>query len=350
MAERFKFRYVNEFIGALVILVVITAVISIFVAARSQKWFQRNYELSVLLPESGSHGLRKGSEVQLLGAVVGQVRGIAIDKNNRMLAHVTIRADFFRFVRDDSVAIIRKKFGLVAEDTYLDINRGKGALLPKKNSTIPCTVEKGIFTTIEETLSRMENATLHAVQQYGELAADLRNPDSPLQLLLERMNRFSERLEAGEGIAAKLLTDKSMATDLENTLSGVNTVLSELKVILRDAQKTTGKISQLTDNVGEQLAAMPRLVSMTEKVLQETEVVLKDIHKTMESFPSIVGRLDDEMQSLPGLMMQTQETLRQIEKLVIGMQKHWILRGYVEQAQPMTRIPAAEVGSERKLP
>ena len=166
--------------------------------------------------------------------------------------------DLYAMIR---LAIIRKKFGLVAEDAYLDINRGKGAVLPKKNSTIPCTVEKGIFTTIEETLSRMENATLHAVQQYGDLAADLRDPDSPLQLLLERMNRFSERLEAGEGIAAKLLTDKSMAASLRKRCSGVNSILSELKVVLLDAQKTSGKIAQLTDNVGEQLAAMPRLDS-----------------------------------------------------------------------------------------
>jgi ABC-type transporter Mla subunit MlaD len=169
-------------------------------------------------------------------------------------------------------------------------------------------------------------------------------------MLLARMNRFSEKLESGEGIVAKLLTDKSMATDLKKTLSGVNSVLSELKIVLLDAQKTSSKIAQLTDKVGDQLAAMPRLTSMTEKVLQETEVVLKDIHKTMDSFPDIVGRLDEEMQSLPGLMMQTQETLRQIEKLVVGMQRHWMLRSYVEQAEPMTRIPAASVGSERKLP
>jgi phospholipid/cholesterol/gamma-HCH transport system substrate-binding protein len=350
MAERFKFRYVNEFIGGFVILVAILAAVSVFVVAHSQKWFARNYELSVLLPESGSHGLRKGAEVLLLGAVAGQVRRIAIDADDRMIAQIRIRSDFFRFVRDDSAAVIRKKFGLVAEDAYLDITRGKGAALPKKNAMIPSTVEKSIFTTIEETLVRMENATLNAVEQYGELAANLRNPHGPLQLLLARMNRFSESLEAGEGIAAKLLTDKSMAADFERTLSGVNTVLSELKVVLLDAQKTSGKIAQLTDNVGEQLAAMPRLTSMTEKVLQETEVVLKDIHKTMDSFPDIVGRLDQEMQSLPGLMIQTQETLRQIEKLVIGMQKHWMLRDYVEQARPTTRIPSAEVGSERKRP
>jgi len=56
------------------------------------------------------------------------------------------------------------------------------------------------------------------------------------------------------------------------------------------------------------------------------------------------------MQTMPGLIMQTEETLRQIEKLVIGMQKHWLLREYVEQQTPVTRIPSAEVGQERKRP
>jgi len=89
---------------------------------------------------------------------------------------------------------------------------------------------------------------------------------------------------------------------------------------------------------------------LTENVLHQTQVVLQDIHKTMERFPGIMGRLEGEMQTMPGLIMQTEETLRQIEKLVIGMQKHWLLREYVEQQTPVTRIPSAAVGQERKRP
>ena len=350
MAERFKFRYVNQLIGTLVILVVILAVISVFVAARSQKWFEKNYNLRALLPESGSHGLRNGSEVLLLGAIAGQVMEITINKNDRMEAHLSIRADFFRFVRDDSVGIIRTKFGLVAQDVYLEISRGTGAWLPQKNAVIPCKVEKSIITTLEQTLTRLEKATLPAIEEYRELAVDLRDPDSPLQALLVRMNRISESLEAGEGIAAKLLTDRSLAADIEQTLAGLNSTLNELTVVLKDAQNTSAKIANVAESVSDQLAAMPRIASLTESVLHETELVLKDIHKTMDRFPGIMGRLEGEMQTLPGLIMQTEETLRQIEKLVIGMQKHWLLREYVEQQTPLTRIPSAEVGKERKRP
>lgn len=350
MAERFKFRYVNQLIGTIVILVVVLAVISVFVAARSQKWFEQNYKLRVLLPESGSHGLRNGSEVLLQGAVAGQVMKISINENDRMEAHLSIRADFFRFVRDDSVAIIRSKFGLVAQDVYLEISRGTGALLPQKNAAIPCKVEKGIITTIEQTLARLENATLPAIEAYRKLAIDFRDPNSPLQLVLDRLNRITESLETGEGIAAKLLTDKSLTADIEKTLTSLNSTLNELTAVLKDARNTSGKIAGAADNVSKQLAAMPRITSLTENVLHETEVVLQDIHKTMERFPGIMGRLEGEMQTMPGLIMQTEETLRQIEKLVIGMQKHWLLREYVEQQTPVTRIPSAEVGQERKQP
>jgi len=350
MAERFKFRYVNQLIGTFVILVVILGVISIFVAARSQQWFAQNYKLRVLLPESGSHGLRNGSEVLLLGAPAGQVMKISINATDRMEAHLSIRADFFRFVRDDSVAVIRSKFGLVAQDVYLEISRGTGALLPQKNSTIPCMVEKNIMATIEQTLARLENATLPAIEEYRKLAIDLRDPDSPLQLVLDRLNRITESLEAGEGIAAKLLTDKTLTADIEKTLTGLNTTLNELTAVLKEARNTSGKIAGAADNVSEQLAAMPRITSLTENVLHQTQVVLQDIHKTMERFPGIMGRLEGEMQTMPGLIMQTEETLRQIEKLVIGMQKHWLLREYVEQQTPVTRIPSAAVGQERKRP
>jgi ABC-type transporter Mla subunit MlaD len=350
MTERFKFRYVNQLIGIFVILIIILAVIAVFVAARSQKWFEKDYNIRVLLPESGSLGLRNGSEVVIMGTIAGQVVEITIKENERMEANLSIRSDFFRFVRDDSVGIIRTKFGLVAQDVFLEISRGTGALLPQKNAVISCKVEKSIITTIEQTLARLEKATLPAIEEYRGLAVDLRDPDSLLQSVLERLNRISESLETGEGIAAKLLTDKSLAADIEKTLTGLNSTLNELTIALKDARNMSGKIADVADNVNKQLAAMPRLASQTENVLHETEVVLLDIHKTMEGFPGIMSRLEDEMHALPGLIMQTGETLRQIEKLVIGMQRHWMLREYVEQQNPVIRIPSAEVGQERKRP
>ena len=48
-----------------------------------------------------------------------------------MEAEANIRRDFFRFVRADSSAVVKRKFGL-AGDSYFEITRGQGQPLPEK--------------------------------------------------------------------------------------------------------------------------------------------------------------------------------------------------------------------------
>jgi len=50
-----------------------------------------------------------------------------------------------------------------------------------------------------------------------------------------------------------------------------------------------------------------------------------------------------EAKDLPGLVLQTQQTLHESEKLIEGIQRHWLIRKYIEKAQPNTRIPPSEV-------
>ena len=51
-----------------------------------------------------------------------------------MTAEASIRRDFFRFVRVDSSAVIKKKFG-VAGDSFFEITRGEGRPLPENSSS-----------------------------------------------------------------------------------------------------------------------------------------------------------------------------------------------------------------------
>ena len=95
---------------------------------------------------------------------------------------------------------------------------------------------------------------------------------------------------------------------------------------------------------------MPGLVSQTEQMLAEVQVVMQDLHQAMAGFPGILRQIEDEMEVLPGLVLQTKETLQQMEKLVVGMQKHWLLRGYVEQDESTPRIPPEEINAVRTQP
>ena len=50
-----------------------------------------------------------------------------------------------------------------------------------------------------------------------------------------------------------------------------------------------------------------------------------------------------EAKDLPGLVLQTQQTLHELERLIEGLERHWLVRKYIEQRQPNTRIPPSEV-------
>jgi len=41
-----------------------------------------------------------------------------------------------------------------------------------------------------------------------------------------------------------------------------------------------------------------------------------------------------EVKDLPGLVLQTQVSMRELERLIEAMQRHWLLRKYVNQTNP----------------
>src|SRR3954452_13089494 len=137
LRQRFKFRHVNELTVTFVLIVLAVLIGAVVWTARSQRWFKSNVSLRIILPEAGAAGIRQGSEVYFLGTRVGSVRDVLVDATGRMEARVSIRHDFFLFVRADSSAMVKKKFG-VAGDSFFEIARGLGRPLREKDAVIVC--------------------------------------------------------------------------------------------------------------------------------------------------------------------------------------------------------------------
>ncbi|HEX7577942.1 MAG TPA: MlaD family protein, partial [Verrucomicrobiae bacterium] len=134
---QFKFRRVNEITGTFVLVVVAVLIAAVVWTGHSQRWFKSRVTLRIVLPEAGAAGIRQGSEVYFLGTLVGSVSYVEVDEKGRMEAEANIRRDFFRFVRADSSAVIKKKFG-VAGDSFFEVTRGEGKPLPENNASIVC--------------------------------------------------------------------------------------------------------------------------------------------------------------------------------------------------------------------
>ena len=318
MKQRFKFRHVNEITGTFVILVVVALVSAIVWTGYRQRWFRGTVTLRIVLPEAGAAGIRQGSQVYFLGTLVGTVFDVVVDEAGRMEAGTTIRSDFFRFVREDSSAVVKKKFG-VAGDAYFEITRGQGEPLPRKDASIVCRELPG---TMESAIEEVRRAALPVLEKlsagldtwttlgeklstgadaWTKLGTNLDESRQHLDQLIARLDGIVAGVEQGKGTAGKLLTDSALADDLKTILAKGNVSMDQLQAILEDVQLAGTHLSA----VSEALAA--------------------------------------EAEDLPGLVLQTQQTLHELERLIEGVQKHWLIRKYVEQPQPNTRIPPSEV-------
>ncbi len=303
MPERFRFRHVHAITGTFVLVVLGVLIAVLVFAGRSQRWFIRNVTVRIVLPEEGAAGIRQGSEVYLLGTLVGTVSDVSVNPAARMEADVKIRRDFFRFLRADSSAVVRRKFGLVG-DAFFEITRGQGSPLPERNASIVCTppVPSALETAVEE----VRHEAVPALQQlragfetWTILGSNLITSRGRLDQLIGRLDKLTADLQRGKGTAGKLLTDPAIADELKTLVVEANRSVDELRVTLNHLQTASGNVELASTNL-----------------------------------PALSAALGRGAKDLPGLVFQTQVSMRELERLLEAMQRTWLLRKHVNWTNP----------------
>jgi phospholipid/cholesterol/gamma-HCH transport system substrate-binding protein len=318
MEERFKFRHVRAITGTFVLVVLGVLIAALVFAGRSQRWFIGNVTLRIVLPEAGAAGIRQGSEVYFLGTLMGTVSDVSVDPAGRMYAQVNIRRDFFLFVRADSSAVVKRKFGVVG-DAYFEITRGHGQTLPEKNASIVCNEQ--LPSALETAVEEIRRDAVPALRKlsagldiWTALGSNLITSRERLDQLIGRAGSIAADLQQGKGTLGKLLTDPAAADELKTLLVKANRSVDELQVTLNNLQKASGNLQLASTNL-----------------------------------PAISEVLGKETQDLPGLVLQTQTSMRELERLIEAMQRHWLLRKYVNQTNPPpVRPPPASEEPQKK--
>jgi phospholipid/cholesterol/gamma-HCH transport system substrate-binding protein len=305
MEKRFKFRYVNELTGVLVLSVLAMVLAGIILSAHSQRWFARKYTFDVLLPQEGALGLRRGAEVFILGVSTGLVDEISVGDDGRMTARIKIRRDFARFVRTDSTASIKKVFG-VAGDSFMEITRGTGPALLSQHPEIACVVAEDSLGRMENMLDGLRSELSPVIAKAGtgldewtKLGSDLRKNSEQLRQFVLRLDNLAGDVEKGKGTAGKLLTDTALGDQAQMLLTQASETINELR----------GMVTNLNVAAGNVRNGTTRLPEITEAVANEAK-------------------------DLPGLVLQTQISMRELERVIEALQHHWLLRKYVNKTNP----------------
>jgi phospholipid/cholesterol/gamma-HCH transport system substrate-binding protein len=303
LKERFHFRHVHAVTGTFVLIVLAILICIVVFAGRSQRWFIGNVTLRIILPEDGAAGIRQGSEVYFLGTLMGTVWDVVVEPTGRMEAQVNIRRDFFRFVRDDSSAVVKRKFGVVG-DAYFEITRGHGKTLPEKNASIVCNEQ--LPSALESAVDEVRREAVPALRKlsigldsWTTLGSNLVASRHHLDTLLVRADAIIADLQTGKGTAGNLLTDPTISAELKTLLAKGSRSIDDLQVTLDNLQEASGHFRLASTNL-----------------------------------PAISETLGNEAHDLPGLVLQTQVSMRELQRLIEGMQQHWLWRKYVNHTNP----------------
>ena len=293
MAQKFKFRYVNEIVGGFVLLVCLLLLAGVLVAGHAQQWFEKMVEIELRFPPEGSMDLQKGAEVTLLGARVGSVQDIMVDDDGSISGSIRVRGSFMRFVRQDSIALVKKKM-VVTGDAFIELTRGTGAELPREGAEIACEKDTEILQMLEEALdvlAQESENTLRlvntAIIEYTMLAEDLNDSDGHFQKLLANANGLLDDVRKGDGVPAKVLNDPAMA---------------------RDVEEIVGQAKEMMENINAMVA---------------------ELHQVVEKLPPMADVLSGEVDNLPVVVGESQTLMRETTALLEGLQKHWFLRKYM---------------------
>lgn len=310
MAKRFKVRKAHQVVGLFMMLALAILAAALVMGPRTQRWFTPTRTLAIQLPPEGALGLRKGADVQILGSVVGTVDDIIVTETGEMEAEISVRGNFIRFVRKDSIAVIRKPLGI--GDASIEITRGRGAALPAHGAVLTSVADKAPTQMMEETLTAFRNEAVPAIKEargaiseYTRLATELRGEQQNVQQLLEHMNHLGTALEHGDGLAALLLNDPRPTAELRAALPRIKESLDDLQALIRDARKTTAQLPEMEKSARQAI------------------------------------------DSIPGLVLQVQETSRQIQRLTEALQRNWLVKGTMDQSAPEKRLQSDRVGTDR---
>jgi ABC-type transporter Mla subunit MlaD len=302
MSTPFKLRFANEIAGLFVLSIVFLTVGTLFIMAHSQQWFETSRRYTVPLPEDGAYGLQEGAQVQYLGTVVGMVEEISVNPSG-MAARFSVRRGFDELVREDTEVTLRRMWE-VAGDTVLDISSSDGSPLPEGQVLKQATFDVGLMDIVRTSLHEEILPTLREIRAAAEqaklLATDLRQKTAPVGPLLSRVDEFVDSLQHGDGILQLILRDGALAAEVRDS------------------------------------------VMLFQKLAERLTNITTSVHLAAEQLPGISKALRLELDDLPGSVLQLRSLLNEAEKLIEGVQRHWLLKSYMDPSGQELRLRPSE--------
>jgi len=323
-----KLRHADEWVGLLVVAAVTLFLGVVLHAGLLRDWFRPVSHLRIILPEAGVAGLSVGADVEILGTQAGTVRRIIISPSQQMYADAEIDDQARAFIRRDSRALIRRRYG-VAGAAFVDISRGTGGELDWTYAVIQAVTERDPTESVGALIDQVREKVFPILDDAGRSFKTLAD--------------IMERVGKGEGDVGRLLTDQTMVRDIEAAVTKADGVVSDLAGIVSELQQTARNVRTLSQNVNARDGGVPALLHRADVTLATLQLTMRELELAVQRAPQIAHNVELGTQNLPGLLTQTQQTAYALEQLVAQLRGLWLLGGSGKTTPQPARLPTYDV-------
>jgi len=308
-------RYMDEWVGLLVLFSVVLFFGVALQAGVLRDWFKPVSTLRILLPESGVGGLSVGADVEVLGTRAGTITRVVIDPSQQMHAIAEIDEQATAFIRRDSTAVIRRRFG-VAGAAYVDITRGRGEALDWHYAVVQAETERAPTETVGALIDEVRAKIFPVLDDAGRA----------MQALAVTM----QRIEQGQGNIGRLVNDETMVRSLEATAA-------DAREAVADARRMLAQLNGSENGV-------PELLRRADATLTTLQTAMRNLSAAAERAPRISRNVENATANIPSLLTQTQQSAHELELTLAQLRRSWLLGGTAAgQEEPSARLPPTEV-------
>jgi ABC-type transporter Mla subunit MlaD len=199
-----------------------------------------------------------------------------IADHKRIRVELSIHADKFIHVREDSRAVISQNGVLGDQLVQLSMGRDKQMQPGGRIQTIPAAIEKldGVKERAESLFGKVEN-TIGGIAELAKAMGDPKTVKN-VQGLLANANDATRRTAEGKGSFGALLNDESFARDFTSSLRGVRASAEEVNGLMNRTENTMRKFDE----------DLPPVVDKGRRALADISNTLKDVRDPNSSSPT----------------------------------------------------------------
>jgi len=95
-------------------------------------------------------------------------------------------------------------------------------------------------------------------------------------------------------------------------------------------------------SIAQAAADLPHVMQDVRKVTAEAPVLVEKVKDIAHDVKTITGNVKKASPEIPDLLASTRESMEEAEKLIQGVQNHWLLRGSMPKSRAETPLEMSQ--------